>query len=844
MKDKPYSFASRDFLIKHCVGKTIRFQVLYNIPSGVNREYGRVILPGGISFPETSVSEGWVKVREDAGKRMEETDQTRQFVEKLELEQAKAKADSKGVWSKENDGRIQVQQDLPDAKAFVEEHKDEQLQAVVERVLTGDRVILRFIISPQQHIQAMVLLAGIRAPATKRANPSDGKEQPAEPYAEEALQFLDSRILQRTVHVRAVGTTPQGQLVCSIAHQQGGDMAGHILRAGLARCVDHHSTMLGGEMAKLRQAEKEAKDKKVNLFKGHVATAKANGGDVEVIVTKVQTADTIFVRSRGGADKKIALSSIRQPKPTDPKQSPFQAEAKEFLRKKLIGKHVKVSVDGVKAASEGYEERQVATVTQAGKNIALQLVEAGWASVIRHRRDDSDRSPHYDELLAAEEVAQKEGKGLWSGKPSAAKHYVDYSESAQKAKIQASILQRQRRIPAIIDFVKGPSRFVVLIPRENAKLTLVLSGIRAPKAARNPNETSDPFAPEALEFANRKCLQRDVEIDIEGTDKVGGFVGTIYINRENFTKLLVEEGYASVHGYSAENSPHGVELFAAEKTAKDARRNIWQDYDPSQDQETEETPTNGTNGDASVLGRKIEYKEVAITHIDPETLKLKLQIVGTGTGALEELMTRFRTFHVSNQTNQSKDYTPKVGDLVSAKFSEDKTWYRARIRRSDKDNKASDIIYIDYGNEEKLAWSELRALPQQFDVKTLRPQAQEAVLSFLQFPTSQQYRQDTASFLYKILPERNLIANIDHTDTKDGTLYVTLFDKDLNIKQTENVNAEIVTEGYAMVPKKLRAWEQSGDGAQDILQTLQKKEKEAKDERRGMWEYGDITEDD
>lgn len=776
---------------------------------------------------------------------MEETDQTRQYVEKLELEQAKAKAESRGVWSTENDGRIQAQQDLPDAKAFVEEHKDEKLQAVVERVLTGDRVILRFILSPQQHVQVMVLVAGIRAPTTKRASPSDGKEQPAEPYAEEAVQFLDSRILQRTVHVRAVGTTPQGQLVCSIAHQQGGDMAGHLLRAGLARCVDHHSTMLGGEMSKLRQAEKEAKEKKVNLFQGHVATAKANGGDIEVTVTKIQTADTIFVRSRGGADKKITLSSIRQPKPTDPKQSPFQAEAKEFLRKKLIGKHVKVSIDGTKAASEGYEERQVATVTQGGKNVALQLVEAGWVSVIRHRRDDSDRSSHYDELLATEEVAQKEGKGMWSAKPPTAKQYVDYSESAQKAKIQASVLQRQRKIPAIIDFVRGPSRFVVLIPRENAKLTLVLSGIRAPKVARNPGEVSDPFVQEALEFANRKCLQRDVEIDIEGTDKVGGFVGTLYINRENFTKLLVEEGYATVHAYSAENSPHGEELFAAEEKAKDSRRNIWQDYDPSQDQEIEETPTNGTNGDVSTpLGRKIEYKEVAITHIDPETLKLKLQIVGTGTGALEDLMSRFRSFHVSNPSNLPKDSTPKVGDLVSARFSEDKTWYRARIRRNDKDNKASDIIYIDYGNEEKLPWSELRTLPQQFDVKTLRPQAQEAVLSFLQFPTSKQYREDTADFLYKVLPERNLIANIDHTDTKDGTLYVTLFDKDLNIKQTENVNAEIVTEGRAMVPKKLRAWEQSGDGAQDIFQALQKREKEAKEERRGMWEYGDITEDD
>ena len=47
---------------------------------------------------------------------------------------------------------------------------------------------------------------------------------------------------------------------------------------------------------------------------------------------------------------------------TDPKQSPWQAEAKEFLRKKIIGKHVRVGIDGKRPAVEGYEEREMATV--------------------------------------------------------------------------------------------------------------------------------------------------------------------------------------------------------------------------------------------------------------------------------------------------------------------------------------------------------------------------------------------------------------------------------------------------------------------------------------------------
>ena len=347
----------------------------------------------------------------------------------------------------------------------------------------------------------------------------------------------------------------------------------------------------------------------------------------------------------------------------------------------------------------------------------------------------------------------KEEKGMWSPKPPAIKNYQDYSESLQKAKVQASVLQRQKRVPAVVDFVKGASRFTVLIPRENAKLTFVLSCIRAPRSARNASESSEPFGQEAHAFATRRCMQRDVEIDVEGTDKVGGFIGSLYVNRENFAKLLLEEGLATVHAYSAEQSSNGPELFAAEKRAKDARKGVWNDYDPSKEAEdesaSEPASTNGTqtNGDAPSAPRKLDYREVCITHVDPATLRLKLQLIGPGTVALTDLMARFRTHHLSSSSNTPLPTPPKAGDYVSAKFSEDNTWYRARIRRNDREAKTSEIVYIDYRNEEKLSWSQLRPLPAQFSTQTLRPQAQDAILAFCKFYTNIEYIADAYSFL-------------------------------------------------------------------------------------------------
>lgn len=377
---QPFAYESREYLRSLVVGRIVRFKVLYN-PTG-KREYGTVQLEGQDPLPDAAVAAGWLKLRDDAG-RKDESDESKAVLEKLEIAQAKAKADSLGVWSTQG-GKIETAYEISDTQGFVDEWKGKPIDSIVERVVTGDRMIIRLLLSGTKHVQTMVLVAGIRAPTTKRT--VDGKEQPAEPFGTEAQQFVEQRLLQRKVKVDVFGITPQNQLVCVVNHPNG-SIAKFVLEAGLAKCTDFHSTMLGTQMSVLRQAEKAAKDKQLGVFHGATNT-KSGGTQTDETVTRVQAADTVYLRGRSGEEKRVQLSSIRQPKPMDPKQGPFQQEAKEFLRKKLIGKHVKVTIDGKKAASEGFEERDVVTIIINNKNVALQLVEAGYASVIRHRRDD------------------------------------------------------------------------------------------------------------------------------------------------------------------------------------------------------------------------------------------------------------------------------------------------------------------------------------------------------------------------------------------------------------------------------------------------------------------------
>ncbi|KAF2104142.1 nuclease domain-containing protein 1 [Rhizodiscina lignyota] len=845
--DEPYAFASRDFLRRLLVGKVIHFRTLYKIPT-TGREYGILLVGGapgqpGANLPDLAVEEGWVKLRDDAG-RKEEAEETMQLLEKLRALEARARVDGKGVWAEGKDGRVDCGYDVSDVKAFVDEWKGKNIEAIVEKVITGDRLIARLMTGPTNHTQTLLLLAGVRAPSTKRTLP-DGTEQAGEPFAEEAQQFIEARLLQRNVTVTILGSSPQNQLVATVKHPAKGNIAPFLLEGGLARCTDHHSTLLGPEMSTLRAAEKKAKDARVGVYKGHVAAARPGQSEQDVVVSRVFNADTLFLRNKAGAEKRVSLSSVRQPKPSDPKQAPWGAEAKEWLRKRAIGKHVRVTIDGKRAATEGYEEREVATVTIQGKNVGLMLVENGMASVIRHRQDDQDRSPIYDELLQAEQKAQEEKKGMWADKGPATKAYVDYSESLEKAKRAMGLLSRQKKVPAIVDFVKSGSRFTVLIPRENAKLTLVISGIRAPRTARNPSEKSEPYGTEAADFANRRCLQRDVEIDVEDTDKVGGFIGTMYVNRENFAKLLLEEGFASVHAYSAEKTGNASELFAAEKKAKDARKGIWTDWDPSQDEDGDGADgyndTNGaaTNGD-SATPRSNDWREVMVTHIDPATARIKVQTIGTSTtGKLTELMSAFRSLHIGASSNaQSLSGPPKTGEYVAAKFSEDGEWYRARVRRNDREKKTAEVLYIDYGNTEMRPWSELRVLSERYHPakEGLKAQATDVALTLCQFPPQGEYLNDAIGFLQNALEGRKLKARVDAQE-KDGLLWVSLMDSQSD-SYDKSVNADAVADGYALVPRKLKAWERS-DG--EALKAMKKLEEDARDGKRGMWEYGDPT---
>ncbi len=260
-------------------------------------------------------------------------------------------------------------------------------------------------------------------------------------------------------------------------------------------------------------------------------------------------------------EHRIALSSIRAPKigRRDEKDEPWAFEAREFLRSRLIGRKVNVGIDYMRAlpnSATGETERIFASVLEGGaNNVAIALVANGFATVMKHRQDDQDRSLYYDDLIQAEAAASRDKKGLHGDKKPPPRNINDVSQASALAqsKQMFGFLQRAGVMKGVVQHVVNGARYKVLIPSQTAVVTLALAGIRCPQTGRKDGEPGEAYGEEAYMFARDKCLQHDVEVEILAQDKVGAMIGRCKLHNKCMASTLLENGYARMTGRDVTN---------------------------------------------------------------------------------------------------------------------------------------------------------------------------------------------------------------------------------------------------------------------------------------------------
>ena len=151
-------------------------------------------------------------------------------------------------------------------------------------------------------------------------------------------------------------------------------------------------------------------------------------------------------------------------------------------------------------------------------------------------------------------------------------------------------------------------------------------------------------------------------------------------------------------------------------------------------------------------------------------------------------------------------------------------------------------MFIDYGNQESVKLSAIRAIGQP-SFSVLPGQAKDATLSFVTLPARDaDYGVEAHNEFELLTGNKSLVANVDYR-TPGGAISLTLWDPKTGKEGAESsINAEMVKSGFARVVKaKKRGWEKA---YANVLEILEKEEKNAQTKREGMWEYGHVGDSD
>nr|BAC65164.1 4SNc-Tudor domain protein [Seriola quinqueradiata] len=831
--DEPWAFQAREFLRKKLIGKEVCFTV--EIKTALGREYGMVYLgkdTTGENIAESLVNEGLATVRRE-GIRGNNPEQARL----CELED-QSKSSKKGMWS-EGGGTHTIRDmkyTIENPRNSVDSLHQKPINAIIEHVRDGS--VVRALLLPDYYL-VTVMLSGVKCPTFKRE--ADGTETP-EAFAAEAKFFTESRLLQRDVQI-ILESCPNQIILGTILHPNG-NITELLLKEGFARCVDWSMAVYTQGAEKLRAAERSAKERKVRIWKDYVApTANLDQKDRQFVakVMQVVNADAMVVKLNSGEYKTIHLSSIRPPRIEGEEKNkdkdkrfrplydiPYMFEAREFLRKKLIGKKVNVTVDYIRAATgpgEGtpaFPERTCATVTIGGINIAEALVSKGLVTVIRYRQDDDQRSSHYDELLAAEARAIKNGKGLHSKKEVPIHRVADISGETQKAKQFLPFLQRAGRSEAVVEYVFSGSRLKLYMPKETCLITFLLAGIECPRSSRNlPGgmQVAEPFSDEAMLFTKELVLQREVEVEVESMDKAGNFIGWLHIEGVNLSVALVENALSKVH-FTAERKCLLQNAWSQlRRHAGRGKKRSGANY--------EEKPVEG--GCPSIRGERTRghYRPVYVTEIT-DTLHFYSQDVETG-GQLESLMETMRA-EIAAQPPVEGSYSARRWDYCIAKFA-DGEWYRARVERVESPAKVH-VFYIDYGNREVVTSTRLATIPPAFSTRTLPAQATEYAFAFILIPQDEDARADVVDCVVRDIQNSQCLLNGSTRVPPAHTSRIQFGDT------KDDVGLGLVKEGLVMVDVRKEKY------LQKMVTEYLNSQESAKSARLNIWRYGDFRADD
>lgn len=794
--DEPFAWESREFLRNLAIGKTVSFKVTQTALS-INRTFGDVTL-NGVPLVKSVVERGWASLKDnrDQGSNAEND----ALYEDLKLLNEIAKANNLGIYDKSETAKKSAVRTIDwtiDAKkyhdALTASRKSPAgapivINAVVEHVRDG--ASFRCYV-PADSCYVSFAFAGATAPRvnTPSGNSSEAsKKAEPEPFAIQSKLFTEFRLLNRRVDLAVQGVSSgkgEAMLLGTVLHAKG-NITVEVLRAGLGRVADWTLALLPKEgVIALREAENAAKRDNRGVWADYVPPPLSpHLRTFEAVVVEIISGDTISVLE-GQTEQRVTFSSIRVPRQQakGAAADPFAVECKEFVRQKLIGKSVTVSVEYQRG--EGRDVRQFGSVYYVGQrqggqrqsgrmDIAAQLVQEGLAVTVRHRGDEP-RAAGYDMLLVDEVEAVLKKKGMHGPQKASAGLSNDITTDPKKAKAYYATLSKDKTYKGVVEHVFTGSRFKISIPSENVTLQLALSQVRTPQvtkqaAVEGAASSEEQEEGEVLEhplarwveegklFSRRNFLQRKVDVEIFDIDRNGILLGRVCAVVDGkaaapVAVTLVQQGLASVDKFASRRGGSEVsELLELQAQAQAEKRGMWivpnavpVTQKEAEEEDVEEGRAGGEAGneDAAKNLFRVNLTEIydgarfAVNFVDQPNASDSALLRGQMKLAeMEEMMGAFAREQLSSGDSEAEVVVAKGGLLAAyhdnpsaeGAAEQEKVWLRASVEERPDKGEAK-VLFVDYGHRAVVPVKSLRGLPE--PLKHYAPQAVECSLAFI-----------------------------------------------------------------------------------------------------------------
>ncbi|OEL27644.1 hypothetical protein BAE44_0011335 [Dichanthelium oligosanthes] len=879
--DEPFAWDSREFLRKLCIGQDVMFKV-DSIIAASGREFGTVTL-GGKNVAGLVVAQGFAKVKEQRHKG----DTSPYVTELLRLEEI-AKDQGLGRWSKEHGTTEASVRILPSTigeanpsgvKGFVSEMEGKALEGIVEQVRDGSTI--RVCLIPSFHF-VQIYVAGVQAPSMGRRafipsivaqtevakdvnvnGEGSGEAQtppkvtaqklvtsavtcseiPPDRYGKEAKHFTETRILSREVRVILEGTDSFDNMFASVYYSDGNtvkDLALELVENGFAKYMEWSANMLEAETKrKLKNAELQAKKEQLRIWTGFqppitntrpINNQKFIGKVIEVVNGYcIIVADDIVPVGSPLAERRVNLSSIRPPRLVDPSGESktiehFARAAKEFLRTRLIGKQVHVSMEYYRRinTSNGQVAADKTNLADTrildygsvflpsqigsssgnllGANVAELLLSRGFADITRHRDyEESDAIALMRRRILQRDVEIEIGAvdrtgtflgSLWESKTNMASVLLE----AGLAKLSSFGLDRISDAQTLILAEKSA---------QQKKL----------KVWENYNE---------VEVIPRGSLTREngkEAFKVIVTEVIGG--GMFY------AQIVGDRRLDNIQLQLASMKLNNVSETLIAKDSSDTLSDTLEIQDqpkhtPSDTSEVQVEPINHVEPLPSLWSNLFKDKvDTSKDEVPLDTLEV------------EDLS--------ANDPSDAVPFNPTKGDLVLAQFTLDNSWNRAMIvdEHQGPMEREFQVFYIDYGNREIITYTRLRPAPASLSTSLIPPLAKLSRLAFITVPDlMNDLGEQAARYLsmvlldnekeFKAIVEERGSVGAKHEGQGTGeVLTVTLFDEDAE----SSINAEMLENGLAQIERtRLNSWDRRA-----ALKKLEEFQEYAKKEHRGIW---------